>query len=188
MASLIAKGRALERVAFSSELFAIMLLGFAIASNALYTAVCLAGAHLAPGLLASPHTPVVGFSAVLFGLKVVVTEREGHGLALGAAYWSELVLASLLSPRASFVGHLCGILVGIAFVLAARANALRTWLAPRVDGAAWQPPRVDDTAWQPPPVNGASWQPPQPPAQASRDAMRAAAEARAHQAARRGLR
>ena len=32
------------------------------------------------------------------------------------AAWAELVLISLVSPSASFVGHLCGILAGVAWV------------------------------------------------------------------------
>jgi len=32
------------------------------------------------------------------------------------AVWAELVLIQLISPNASFVGHLAGILVGLAYI------------------------------------------------------------------------
>ena len=34
----------------------------------------------------------------------------------GLACWAELVLISVITPNSSFVGHLAGIFVGLAFV------------------------------------------------------------------------
>ncbi len=66
----------------------------------------------------------VGFSGVIFALKVVTTHLQPPGMSsvMGIPFpsriacWAELVLISVLVPNASFVGHLAGILVGLAFV------------------------------------------------------------------------
>jgi membrane associated rhomboid family serine protease len=75
------------------------------------------------------HTCAVGCSAVLFALKVVVQAEDQRGQAVVAwgpfaglrvparhASWVELILASAVNPRASFSGHLCGILAGLLHV------------------------------------------------------------------------
>jgi rhomboid domain-containing protein 1 len=72
----------------------------------------------------------VGFSGVIFALKVLTTHDLGNrevpfsfmGIPLGSSVsakytvWVELILISLVTPNASFVGHLAGILVGLAYV------------------------------------------------------------------------
>ena len=64
-------------------------------------------------------------SGVIFALKVLTTHYTPAGTqyVMGMfpvpsryACWAELVLIQLLIPRASFTGHLAGILVGLAFV------------------------------------------------------------------------
>ena len=70
------------------------------------------------------RTCAVGFSGVIFALKVVTTHLApaGASYVMGIpipsrlAVWAELILISVLFPRVSFVGHLAGILVGLAFV------------------------------------------------------------------------
>lgn len=69
------------------------------------------------------YSCAVGFSAVLFSLKYVLnhnspTMTQIHGMAVPLKYacWLELVLASLISPNVSFVGHLAGILAGMLWV------------------------------------------------------------------------
>jgi len=66
----------------------------------------------------------VGFSGVIFALKVLTTHyntgqsrQSMFGIPLPGkyAYWAELVIIQLVSPNASFVGHLAGILVGLAY-------------------------------------------------------------------------
>lgn len=60
---------------------------------------------------------------MIFALKVLTTQywergyRRYFGVRVSAKYavWAELVLIQLLSPNASFVGHLAGILVGLAY-------------------------------------------------------------------------
>ncbi|KAB5550060.1 hypothetical protein PHYPO_G00049300 [Pangasianodon hypophthalmus] len=65
----------------------------------------------------------VGFSGVLFGLKVVnnyynpggVKYIMGFPVAKRYACWVELILIHILNPGTSFVGHLSGILVGLLY-------------------------------------------------------------------------
>ena len=82
------------------------------------TGVLMAGTHM--------QSCAVGFSGVIFALKVVTTHLQppGRSYVMGIpipipsrlACWAELVLISVLVPNASFIGHLAGILVGLAFV------------------------------------------------------------------------
>lgn len=68
----------------------------------------------------------VGFSGVVFALKVVNNHYlrgrnpriMGITLDIPSGYivWLELILIQLITPNASFVGHLAGILVGLAYV------------------------------------------------------------------------
>lgn len=68
-------------------------------------------------------TCAVGFSGVLFGLKVLsnhyypggVTYVMGFPVSNRYVSWVELVLIHLTSPGTSFVGHLAGILVGLLY-------------------------------------------------------------------------
>ncbi|CAH1245194.1 RHBDD1 [Branchiostoma lanceolatum] len=66
----------------------------------------------------------VGFSGVIFALKVLTTHYLPPGMTyiMGwlpvprkIACWVELVVIQILIPRASFMGHLSGILVGLLF-------------------------------------------------------------------------
>ncbi|XP_076349858.1 rhomboid-related protein 4-like [Tachypleus tridentatus] len=68
----------------------------------------------------------VGFSGVIFALKVVTTYYWprtqntflGMHLPLSSQYlvWAELLVIQLFVPQASFLGHLAGILVGLSYV------------------------------------------------------------------------
>ncbi|KYN43973.1 Rhomboid domain-containing protein 1 [Trachymyrmex septentrionalis] len=65
----------------------------------------------------------IGFSAILFALKVIALceERDKlhniNGLIVPSklAVWLELILIHLLVPNSSFIGHLGGILVGCLY-------------------------------------------------------------------------
>uniref|UniRef100_A0A8C9ZJ63 Peptidase S54 rhomboid domain-containing protein n=1 Tax=Sander lucioperca TaxID=283035 RepID=A0A8C9ZJ63_SANLU len=65
----------------------------------------------------------VGFSGVLFALKVVSNHYNPGGVTYVLhirvtnrfASWAELVLIYLIAPRSSLVGHLAGILVGLLY-------------------------------------------------------------------------
>lgn len=65
----------------------------------------------------------IGFSAVLFALKVVLnwnspTYTYVYGVRVPARYaaWAELILVQMFVPGTSFLGHLCGILAGLLYV------------------------------------------------------------------------
>ncbi|XP_052188835.1 rhomboid-like protein 14, mitochondrial [Diospyros lotus] len=65
----------------------------------------------------------VGFSGVLFAMKVVLNSQSDnytnvHGLMVPArhAAWAELILIQMFVPGTSFLGHLGGILAGIFYV------------------------------------------------------------------------
>ena len=65
----------------------------------------------------------VGFSGVLFGMKVVLNSRSDdytfvHGVVVPSRYaaWAELILIQMFVPGVSFLGHLGGILAGILYM------------------------------------------------------------------------
>lgn len=70
------------------------------------------------------HTGVLGFSSVLFALKIILTSyNPAASMATGWALigintgaWLELLLASFINPNSSFLGHLIGILIGYEYV------------------------------------------------------------------------
>ncbi|RWS11826.1 hypothetical protein B4U79_04655 [Dinothrombium tinctorium] len=122
MVSFLAKGRTLER-RFGSKYFLYLLIVFTIMTNITYVTVSYALSEL---LLDHSYsrTCAVGFSGVIFALKVLTTHywpSGGHsfmGISITSKYvvWSELILIQLISPNASFVGHLSGIIVGLAYI------------------------------------------------------------------------
>lgn len=65
----------------------------------------------------------VGFSGVIFAMKVVLNSQSGnysfvHGIPMPSRYaaWAELVLIQMLVPGVSFIGHLGGILAGFLYL------------------------------------------------------------------------
>lgn len=91
--------------------FATVIGSLVVGSSAVYCALQYVAAQLlGPSHL---HTCAAGFSCVLFGLKVIMqsTSPPSHslfGFPIHMAYWSELIWISIISPNASFVGHLAG--------------------------------------------------------------------------------
>ncbi|XP_051963000.1 rhomboid-related protein 4 [Xyrauchen texanus] len=77
----------------------------------------------------------VGFSGVLFGLKVVnnhyypggVTYIMGLSVASRYACWVELILIHIMNPGTSFVGHLSGILVGLLYTSGPLKRVMKTF-------------------------------------------------------------
>lgn len=123
MASFIWKALTLERHFGSGYLF-YMIAVFSVLTNVVYVAISTSLAKLT-GDYSYMYTCAVGFSGVIFALKVVTTHMQPYGMAslLGfisvpvkMAVWFELVLISVLFPNVSFVGHLAGVLVGVAYV------------------------------------------------------------------------
>ncbi|KAL6115725.1 rhbdd1 [Pungitius sinensis] len=76
----------------------------------------------------------VGFSGVLFALKVVsnhyhpggVTYVMGFPVSNSYVSWVELVLIHITSPGTSFVGHLAGILVGLLYTAGPLKAVMKT--------------------------------------------------------------
>lgn len=123
MASFIWKGISLERH-FGSGYFLYMVTVFSVMTDLVYLTINYALAEFLDQWSAV-QSCAVGFSGVLFALKVVTTHLQPPGMTmvlgfipvpLRLACWAELVLISVLFPNVSFVGHLSGILVGLAWV------------------------------------------------------------------------
>eukprot|EP00753_Platysulcus_tardus_P000174 PLAT10109.2.p2 GENE.PLAT10109.2~~PLAT10109.2.p2 ORF type:complete len:406 (+),score=197.40 PLAT10109.2:96-1220(+) len=115
--SLLPKGAQLE-ASMGGYRFAALLAYLTLASHLLYVAIA---ALAVPSAFSGC---AVGFSAVLFGLNVLLTAGSGgqsrvYGFTLPTKYvtLAELLLTKLLVPRSSFLGHACGILAGAALLL-----------------------------------------------------------------------
>lgn len=131
MSSLLYKGSQLE-AAMGSASFAVMVAVLSALTQAIYVALAFAfrGSTALP-FLDSWNVCCVGFSGVLFALKVVKARSDptsgwrhvfGLQVPVGWATWLELVVASLVNPRASFSAHLAGILAGYAWTLAIKPS------------------------------------------------------------------
>ena len=84
-----------------------------------------------PAHISGFHSCAVGFSAVIFSLKYVWNSQSPGTTNIGGirinnkyAAWLELVLISVITPSASFVGHLAGILAGMIYVKYLRGHEL----------------------------------------------------------------
>lgn len=123
MASFVWKAISLERH-FGSAYFLYMVAVFSVTTNLVYMCINYALAEIT-NQWSYINSCAVGFSGVLFALKVVTTHIHPAGMTrvmglipvpMRIACWVELVVISVLFPNVSFVGHLAGILVGFAFV------------------------------------------------------------------------
>ncbi|CAI7994483.1 Rhomboid-related protein 4 [Geodia barretti] len=123
MASFVWKAISLESY-YGSGYFMYMVAVFSVATNLLYIAINYALAEVMDQW-SYINSCAVGFSGVLFALKVVTTHIQPAGMTrvmgfipvpMRIACWVELVLISVLFPHVSFIGHLAGILIGFAFV------------------------------------------------------------------------
>lgn len=113
MASFLYKGQKLERL-FGSPYFSLLLFILTVSSS--FMTVLLG--QVAATLLDDPsylYSCAVGFSAVIFSLKVITTHYTpdqnifsffGVFLPISAKYlvWFELVLIQLITPNVSFIG------------------------------------------------------------------------------------
>ncbi|XP_076831961.1 rhomboid-related protein 4 isoform X2 [Brachyhypopomus gauderio] len=132
MVSLLWKGVKLER-RLGSPWFAYLLSVFSLLTGLVYLL-------LEAGLSELTEDPsysmqcAVGFSGVLFGLKVVnnyynpgvVTYIMGLPVANRYACWVELILIHIMNPGTSFVGHLAGILVGLLYTSGPLKTLMKT--------------------------------------------------------------
>lgn len=131
--SFLYRGVTLES-ALGSEYFFALVVYLSFAAHVLYVAVAVAARDL--GITGSlMNRCVVGFSGVLFGLKVIVNSDRRYGdqanrifgvsVPGGSAPWAELVLVQVLLPNVSFLGHLSGILAGLIYVYVPRLISRR---------------------------------------------------------------
>lgn len=70
------------------------------------------------------YQKAVGFSGVIFALKVLVTSESSSMAAFGL--WTEVLVIQIMVPNASFVGHVAGVLAGFAYICGAKALRLVT--------------------------------------------------------------
>ncbi|XP_075058056.1 rhomboid-related protein 4 isoform X2 [Mixophyes fleayi] len=122
MMSLLWKGTKLEQ-RLGSVFFAVIILVFSQLIGVVYLMVQLILTRCT-GDPSYTFQCAVGFSGVLFGLKVLNNyyhpggAHNFYGFRVPNKYacWAELVAIHLLSPQTSFVGHLSGILVGLLYI------------------------------------------------------------------------
>ncbi|XP_012268772.1 rhomboid-related protein 4-like [Athalia rosae] len=121
MVSLILKGSSLESK-YGTSNFLLLLSVLCITCSGMYVALGYGLMHLT-GDYGYYTACAIGFSAVLFALKVIGVSEERDGIHdVGGfkvpskiAVWVELILIHILVPNASFVGHLGGILTGCLY-------------------------------------------------------------------------
>ncbi|ESO09354.1 hypothetical protein HELRODRAFT_73351 [Helobdella robusta] len=123
MVSMLWKGRKLEQK-MGSVKFAVLLLIFTpLVGITLLLLTVLSELTTNDSMYISQCH--VGFSGVLFALKVLVNhfEPDSSHIVMGiipvsSKYicWVELVLIHFLVPNSSFLGHLAGILVGVWYI------------------------------------------------------------------------
>nr|XP_009861857.1 rhomboid-related protein 4-like isoform X1 [Ciona intestinalis] len=123
MISFLWKGRSLERK-IGSKRFLYMIAVFSVLVNYVMLWLNYGAANVfRDGSYINQCA--IGFSGVVFAVKVVTTQlmEPGTVLLLGfipvnsrLSCWFELILIQVLVPNASFTGHLAGILVGLAYV------------------------------------------------------------------------
>ncbi|XP_067307758.1 rhomboid-related protein 4 isoform X2 [Pseudorasbora parva] len=121
MASFLWKGLKLERK-LGGAWFAYLLSVFSLLTGLVYLLLETGLTQMTEDSSYSLQC-AVGFSGVLFGLKVVnnhyhpggATYVLGMPIANRYACWVELVLIHIMNPGTSFVGHLAGILVGLLY-------------------------------------------------------------------------
>lgn len=137
MLSLMYKGQYIEHRVGSGWLL-YMVAVFTAASNVLLLYVNYAAAYLLYDM-AYLRQCALGFSGVIFALKVVATHltppHTQHILGFipihsTSVCWAELFLIQLLVPNASFTGHLAGIIVGLAYTKGGLKTLMEVFAAP----------------------------------------------------------
>lgn len=119
--SFLWKGAQLETKKFGSLVFLGVLTALTALAGAFHCAIAyFAGEVLYATTGEGLWTPCVGFSGVIFALKVLMPERS-HQMVMGFpmpgrwACWAELIAIQVMVPNASMTGHAAGILAGLTF-------------------------------------------------------------------------
>lgn len=121
MVSLILKGSYLEPM-YKTMNFVILLTILSFGCSTMYIGLSYVLMQLT-GDYGYYVQCAIGFSAILFALKVIVICEEydrihdvgGLRVPSKIAVWVELILIHLLVPQSSFIGHLGGILIGCLY-------------------------------------------------------------------------
>ncbi|XP_042595826.1 rhomboid-related protein 4 isoform X1 [Cyprinus carpio] len=132
MASLLWKGIKLERK-LGGAWFAYLLSVFSLLTGLVYLLLETGLTHMTEDSSYSLQC-AVGFSGVLFGLKVVnnhyhpggATYIMGLPIANRYSCWVELILIHIMNPGTSFIGHLAGILVGLLYTAGPLKSLMKT--------------------------------------------------------------
>jgi rhomboid domain-containing protein 1 len=123
MASFLYKGQQLETL-FGSRYFALLLTILTVASSVMLVVL----GQLAASLLDNPEylfTCAVGFSAVIFALKVITTHYTpeygsnsfwGSFIPISTKYavWVELIVIQFITPNVSFLGRFYDVVSNVA--------------------------------------------------------------------------
>ncbi|CDW52810.1 Rhomboid domain containing protein [Trichuris trichiura] len=133
MVSFLVKGAQLEPL-FGTGYFLFLIVTFGVLINVMMVAMSFGLHSIGLENLNLMRQCAVGFSGVIFALKVLCQEYDPMGRQYGffrryrsilnLSCWSELLLIQLATPNASFVGHLCGIIVGLLYTRSFLKNAL----------------------------------------------------------------
>ncbi|XP_064639136.1 rhomboid-related protein 4-like [Lineus longissimus] len=123
MSSFLWKGINLERK-LGSGYFAFLLAVFTVLQSTILVAVNMLLGNYIMNDASYLSQCAVGFSGVLFALKVLTTYDLPPGIQyiMGIpihsrlAVWAELAFIQVIAPNASFTGHLSGILLGLLYV------------------------------------------------------------------------
>ena len=134
MASLLYKGAEIERERGSAALV-VMLAAAYLISSLVYVALAVVLFLFTPFTDVYTTTNTVGFSGVLFALKVILTHNKpanamvqgpfGITMPVRYAAWAELIYIHLFVPQSSFLGHLAGIITG--FIVVYAEKPFRAW-------------------------------------------------------------
>ncbi|XP_029470916.1 rhomboid-related protein 4 isoform X2 [Rhinatrema bivittatum] len=133
MISMLWKGTRLEK-RLGSVLFGCIIAVFSQLIGVMYMALEMSLAEILNDPIYLKQC-AVGFSGVLFALKVLINHYYpgGSSNVMGFhvpnkyACWVELIAIHVLSPGTSFVGHLAGILVGLMYTLGPLKIILNTF-------------------------------------------------------------
>lgn len=131
MLSFSVKSRSLEKK-YGPYYFAILIGVFTVSTSLMYLVI----EYLSFRIFRMSYaldSCVIGFSGVIFALKVLTTNELANGTLYSFdstqvpskyAYWIELVIIQLITPNASFAGHLAGILVGLLYLYGPLKNLI----------------------------------------------------------------
>ncbi|RZF37352.1 hypothetical protein LSTR_LSTR010447 [Laodelphax striatellus] len=121
MGFLLIKGSVLERK-YRSANFSILIAVLALTTSVIHVGLAILVSHLLNDNSVMTCC-AIGFSGVLFALKVVTTQEsepkyfqiDGFWVNLRYMPWVELIAIHVTVPKASFMGHLAGVLAGVLY-------------------------------------------------------------------------